>query len=438
MPRILLALGGVTLALLAGMYLAGRTVVEHRAGEALDTLRLRLTPDARLAVEDVTAAPDLRGVRLRGIELTAGGSTIQIGRARARGGIWPFDGSSTAVRRVTLHNLNAHAGRADTVRAERIRLRDVELGREADPLRAAAGRVDRFSANVGGGHLAASTLTLAELTPERLGRIYASQAIVHTGGTSDLTLRVAGLGLRDVALAAIAEHLRGTPETAGERALGTLTTGRIAATSRGVSRGVARHLRVSLRRRADRALTGRVRLSGAVDGRGPAGDGQQDRLTLDFTPVLHPDGTTIDLNDVALDLPDGGRVTGHARLDRTTRRRPDSRAPDSFAAIRLVDLSLDMRGAGVARWLGGNGRGATGSNTGLLDLDQTDLARFGRTADGPSRHAADALARFLRDGDRLHVEASPSTPVPVGELHALARKMPARLIAATQARIRRP
>jgi hypothetical protein len=438
--RILLAIVGVVLAVGTGVYLAGRTVVEHRASAALTEVRGKLPSSVTLEVARTAVARDLRGVILHDVRLAHPRGVVRIGRIRVHGGVWPFAPADGPIRRITAYGLRGRTtAPTASLRIGRARLRDVTL--DADGVRAAAGRLHGLSATWAAAQLHLPTVRLEGVAPGRAERVYADRSVLHTGAGLDTTLRVAGLSLRALSLRralAVASGTAGATAGAGPHGpLARLSTGRIDVVARGRPRRTVRHLRLNLRRRPDGAVAGRVRLDGlgrAHRRRVPVG---RARLSLRLNAVVRPRRKQATLSDIGVDLPGGTRITGRARLDVAPGGDGARTRMGNAAQLRLVDLSLDVHGhGGVAAWLGADGDPSRAAVGGLLARELAQLANFARVADRRAQRSATVLRRFLRNGGHIHVAARPGEPVPVSRLGRLARERPAHLIGATRAHIR--
>lgn len=447
MRRILLAIVGVLLAVGTGVYLAGRTVVAHRASAALTEVRSKLPSSVTLKVARTGVARDLRGVTLHDVRLAHPRGVVRIRRIRVHGGVWPFAPARATIRRITAHGIRGRTtAPASSLRIGRARLRDVTLDADgahgAHGVRAAAGRVHGLSATWAAAQLHLPTVRLEGVAPGRAERVYADRSVLHTGAGLDTTLRVAGLSLRALSLPrvlAVATGAAGATARADPHGpLARLSTGRIDVVAQERSRRTVRHLRLNLRRRPDGAVAGRVRLDGlglAHRRRVPVG---RERLSLRLNAVVRPRRKQATLSDIGVDLPGGTRITGRARLDVAPGGDGARTRVGNAARLRLVALSLDVRGhGGVAAWLGADDDPSRAAVGGLLARELAHLARFARIADRRAQRSATVLRRFLRNGGHIHVAARPGEPVPVSRLGRLARERPAHLIGATRAHIRR-
>jgi len=441
--RALLAGVGVLLAILTGVYLAGRTVVEHRANAALERIRADLPAPARLTIDDMRIALDLRGVRLRGVRLAGPGGTLQSDRIVVRGAVWPFEKRGTRLRRLTASALRGRVDGRVTLGIDRVHLSEVRLGqRGIRETHAGKGRITGVTVTAPGVQLHMPTVYLADVAPPRVDRVYANTSTLHTGWSVDTSVRVAGLSLRDLDLGPllpVTDRERPTVPVAGQGTVATVSTGRIDVMTREQSRRTVRRLRIGLRRRADGALVGRVRLVGVAGMNGGRGQRRRERLSARFTAIIEPRPRRAALRDLSVDLPGGTRITGRANLDVARAQSTPPVAGVHPTRLRLVDASLDVRGkGGVAAWLGAAPDPSRAAVRGLLARELAALSSFAGVADARARRSAHTLRRFLRDGGRIHVDATPREPIPVDRLRALVQERPMRLIGATAAEIRRP
>lgn len=456
MKKIILGVGCITLALLAGGYIGARSVVESEARKTVEVLQRNTPEHLRLDLGNVSVGTFLRKVEFRGVALSSRAGTLTMRRVTAAGLLANVTNpDERSLSKIVAHKLHWRDGEGVDLRAKRLVLRRVTMaGPALQHAHAAEGLAQGLTFRTPEQSGSSRSIQFESLSPKRIGRIYLHRATLLEGFPRK-RMTVSGLGIRNVAvdrvygsaMAAFGKTLSMTrpgPRDAGR--LFKLTTGQIAVSEGAGDGGAIDRLSVTMSRRNTGDLAAKVLLDGIVlkpsgTATGSLWSSWQGKrlpaLGIAANVRFDPYEDRLDVERLLLDVPGRTRIHASGSIDGAQHALTSGSAGGALQGLRLAALKLDIDGDGLFQEWIAQAAGKAGVSRKTMLADQIgDLSRMARNAPRPVRRSANALGRFLRQGGHLSLEVTPSRPVPLNRLRAVADESPEHLIVATEARLR--